>query len=87
VLVQKEEAQSSLQVIKDKTYSYLIDSRRLDPETLKMKKKLRFLMSSLKCGISQLEDHLNMLFEQKKRYDKYNLCYLVTLNFIFDFSH
>jgi hypothetical protein len=75
VLVQKEEVQSSLQAINDQTYSYLIDSRRLDPETLKMKKKLRFLMSSVQHGIAQLEDYLNMLFEQKKRYNKYSVYY------------
>jgi hypothetical protein len=69
LLIQKEELKTLLRATHDESYQYLIN-RKLDPEAKSMGQKLQRLIARVGCGINQLEQHLNMLFEQRRHQRK-----------------
>jgi uncharacterized protein YicC (UPF0701 family) len=73
VLTQKEEIENLINAAKDETYQFLIESKPLDPESEKMKKKLENFIHKIETDIAQLEEHLNIVLKQKKTEEKYVL--------------
>lgn len=72
------DADSLLAAKSDKQYQLLLNNRKLDPQSVEMRKNIQKLASDVDLKIAEVENHLHRMWNAQKRKEKKVTAFLPT---------